>query len=86
MYELKPIEYKNERILSTRQIAKGYGTDTTVISNNFNRNIKHYTKGVHYYCLEGEELKAFKTAHHFDDSSIRVNKIYLWTERGGRLH
>ena len=86
MYELKPIEYKNERILSTRQIAKGYGTDTAAISNNFNRNKKHYTEDVHYYCLEGEAKRTFLNHHQIDDGSIKATVLYLWTERGALLH
>ena len=35
--------------------------------------------------MEGEELKDFKTNHQFDESS-RINKLYLWTEKGAFLH
>lgn len=38
-----------------------------------------------YICLEGDELKDFKTNHQFDESS-RINKLYLWTEKGAFLH
>ena len=86
MDELQVVEYANQRILTTQQIAESYETDTAIISNNFNRNKERYTEGKHYYCPEGTELKTFKTNHQFDDSSIRVNKLYLWTERGALLH
>ena len=35
--------------------------------------------------MEGSELKEFKTNHQFDESS-KVNKLYLWTEKGAFLH
>lgn len=85
MNELQITEYKNIRVLTTQQIAEAYATDTRVISNNFNRNKDRYVEGKHYICLEGDELKDFKTNHQFDESS-RINKLYLWTEKGAFLH
>lgn len=85
MNELTVTEYKNVRVLTTQQIAEAYEADVKVISNNFNRNKEKYIEGKHFICLEGEELKIFKTNHHFDESS-RINKLYLWTEKGAFLH
>nr|DAM66068.1 MAG TPA: hypothetical protein [Caudoviricetes sp.] len=85
MNELIVTEYKNIRVLTTQQIAEAYGTDTKIISKNFSRNKERYIEGKHFICLEGEELKEFKTKRHFDDSS-RINKLYLWTEKGAFLH
>lgn len=85
MEELKVTEYKDVRVLTTQQIAEAYGTDSKVISNNFNRNRERYVEGKHFICLEGDELKVFKTNHHFDESS-KINKLYLWTQKGAFLH
>ena len=85
MNNLQITEYKDIRVLTTQQIAEAYGTDNRVISNNFNRNKDRYTEGKHYICLEGESLKDFKTNHQFDESS-KINKLYLWTEKGAFLH
>lgn len=85
MNDLRVIEYRNIRVLTTQQIAEVYEADAKVISNNFNRNRNRYEDGKHFICLEGEELKAFKTNHQFDESS-KVNKLYLWTEKGAFLH
>lgn len=85
MNDLTVTEYKNIRVLTTQQIAEAYGTDTKIISKNFSRNKERYIEGKHFICLEGEELKEFKTKRHFDDSS-RINKLYLWTEKGAFLH
>lgn len=85
MNNLTVTEYKNIRVLTTQQIAEAYETDARIISNNFNRNKGRYVEGKHFVCLDGEELKEFKTTHHFDESS-RINKLYLWTEKGAFLH
>ena len=85
MNELQITEFKNIRVLTTQQIAEAYGTDGKVISNNFNRNKERYVEGKHFVCLEGEDLKQFKTNHQFDESS-KINKLYLWTEKGAFLH
>ena len=85
MNELQITEYENIRVLTTQQIAEAYGTDSRVISNNYNRNKERYVEGKHFICLEGDELKSFKTNHQFDESS-RINKLYLWTEKGAFLH
>ena len=36
--ELKVIEYQNQRVLLTSQLAEAYETETTNIKTNFNRN------------------------------------------------
>jgi len=83
---LAPIAHNNRIILTTQQLADVYGTNTIIISNNFNRNKTRYVSDKHYICLEGEELRTFKTNHQFDESLKKVNKLYLWTERGAFLH
>lgn len=85
MQNLTVTEYGDIRVLTTQQIAEAYGTDARVISNNFNNNKERYMVGKHYICLEGEELKEFKSNHKFYESS-KINKLYLWTEKGAFLH
>lgn len=87
MYHLKPIEHNGQRVLTTAQLAESFGTDVAIISNNFNRNKGRYVEGKHYFCLEGETLRVFKsTIHQNDESLLRVNKLYLWTEKGAWMH
>jgi hypothetical protein len=110
---LRPIEHRNQRILTTQQIADFYEADPQRIVNNFNRNKGRYTEGKHYFLLEGESLEAFKTSleiadkleattHQNDEQSAatttqfelstelvnntRLNKLYLWTEKGALMH
>lgn len=87
MEKLQVIERENQRVLTTAVLAQEYETTEKVISNNFNRNKERYTNGKHYYCLEGKELKEFKTTiPQIEESLNKVNKLYLWTERGALLH
>lgn len=87
MENLQIIKHGTRRVLTTQQLAESYGTKTGVINNNFNRNKERYLEGKHFICLEGEDLKNFKlTTPQNDDSLIRINKLYLWTEKGAFLH
>lgn len=86
MNELKITEFNKIRVLTTQQIAEAYGTDSKVISNNFNRNKERYAEGKHFVCLEGKEKRIFVDHHQIDDASKKANKLYLWTEKGAFLH
>lgn len=86
MSNILVLEHCNVRVVTTKQLADFYGTDPAILSNNFKRNEHRFKKGVHFYRLEGEELRAFRTNHQFDDSSNRLNLLYLWTERGAARH
>lgn len=87
MNNLTVTEYKDIRVLTTQQIAEAYGTDTQVITNNFNRNKERYTEGKHFICLTGEEKAEFINKNQNEFSSfVRAKAIYLWTEKGAFLH
>ncbi len=90
---LQPIEYQEQRILTTQQIADAYGTTERRISENFNRNKKHYVLGIDYFIVEGEELQDFKEnntqfAYQNDKNAPKIKGkfLYLWTEYGALLH
>lgn len=85
MNQLKIIERKDRRVLTTNQLAESYETDAQVIVNNFNRNKDRYTEGKHFILLQGVELKSFIAKNQFD-LSPNVNKLYLWTEKGAWHH
>ena len=81
------IENQGQRVLTTQQLAKSYGTEPRIINNNYLRNKERYTSKKHFFLIEGEELKKFKTTTpQIDESLLRVNKLYLWTEKGAMLH
>jgi phage antirepressor YoqD-like protein len=80
-------EHNGERVLTTAQLAAAYGSNPEYINRNFSNNRDRYNTGKHFILLEGEQLKEFKmTTGKNDDSLIRVNKLYLWTEKGAWLH
>ena len=41
-FKITPIEQEEQRVLTTAQLAEAYGTDSRIISNNFNRNKDRY--------------------------------------------
>lgn len=83
MNELQITEFKNIRVLTTQQIAEAYGTDSKVISYNFNNNKGRYKEGKHYILLTDDELRTFREIHELPSN---INKLYLWTEKGAFLH
>ncbi len=88
MNELQAIEYNNQRVLLTDQMAQAYGCEGRNISDNFKNNEKRFQAGKHYFRLEGVELQEFK--RYSENIGLPVNKfapvIYLWTERGAARH
>lgn len=89
MYKLlaNPIERNGQRVLTTAKLAEAYGTDSKVISKNFNRNIERYTEGKHFYRLTGNELKEFFANVNLTNANLnKIRELYLWTEKGALLH
>lgn len=86
MKNLQVVEQNNQRVLTTAQLAKSYGTENKVISNNFNRNKKRYTEGKHYFSLTGDLKSEFINLHQIEDGSKNAQTVYLWTEKGAWLH
>lgn len=86
MEKLQVIEKNGERVLLTSQLAESYGTTAKVITDNFSNNKGRYIEGKHFYCLEGDELREFKSKTENFGVAKNINKLYLWTEKGALLH
>lgn len=87
MQDLKVIEIKGMRVLTTHQIADAYEVKEIQISQNFKNNRNRFVDGKHYISLSGDELKAFK--NQFEKIEVvknRTSHLYLWTEKGALLH
>ena len=87
MTNLVPMEWKGQRIMTTKTLAECYGTEDNNIKVNFNRNKDRFIEGKHYYKLKGQELKEFKDL--VTDSNLvgkRTPSLILWTERGVARH
>lgn len=83
MKDLMVIEYEGQRVLTTTQLAEGYGTNSKIITRNFGNNRDRYKEGKHFYMLEGEDLSATRKIYALPKN---VNRLYLWTEKGALLH
>jgi hypothetical protein len=48
MNKLQVIEYQNQRVLTTAQLAEAFGAESDRISKNFSENRDRYTEGKHF--------------------------------------
>jgi len=82
------IEHEGQRVITTELLAQIYETDTNNIKNNFNNHKGNFKEGIHYYLLQGEELKQFRLQVNDIDLQISpmTRSLYLWTERGANRH
>ncbi len=87
MSKLIPLEFENQRIMTTKVLAEEYGTEENNIKNNFNNNKSRFVEGKHYFKLQGQELKEFKRLVNDIDEAIKFAPVlYLWTDRGAARH
>jgi hypothetical protein len=68
------------------QLAEVYGTDKKKIQQNFNNNQEHYIQEKHYFLVVGEELRHLKRKFENFELASNINKLYLWTVKGARMH
>lgn len=84
---LMPVEYSEERVLTTEQLAQAYECSAAQIKQNFNNNISRFEEGKHFFKLMGDDLKIFKNrVENFDLVGKNANALYLWTKRGAARH
>ena len=98
MNNLQVVEYSNQRVLTTQQLAEIYETSVDNIKVNFNNNKNRFVEKRDYYLLKGEELKEFKNlvnnVYPVNNDQVnnvylvnpRASHLYLWTERGANRH
>lgn len=85
--DLQRIEYRGQRVVTTEQLAAGYGSTEQMITNNFNRNKSRFVEGKHYFKVEGEELQELKRLNSLRGLvSKYTSQLILWTERGAANH
>ncbi|ENM2991302.1 ORF6N domain-containing protein [Salmonella enterica] len=83
--DLQIIEYRGQRVVTSEQMAAGYGTTVDRIRQNFNRNKSRFVEGKHYFQITGGELSAFRVS--FSDAvNKHTTSLTLWTERGAANH
>lgn len=88
MKTLTPVEFNDQRILTTEQLAEVYGTEAKNIQMNFSNHRGQFYEGKHYFILQGEELNEFRLQ--VNDIGLQISPmartLYLWTERGASRH
>lgn len=85
------MNWNDQRVLTTPQLAEVYRTDPNNVYVNFKRNKDKFEEGVHYISLSGQELKAFKrflteSKVPWADALKYAPQLYLWTHRGASRH
>lgn len=84
--DLQIIEYRGQRVVTTEQLAAGYGTDMENIRRNFNRNKSRFVEGKHYFQISGTELENLRVSYSPAQISNKTRSLTLWTERGAANH
>lgn len=85
--DLQIIEYRGQRVVTTEQLAAGYGTDVNNITVNYHRNQGRFTEGKHYFDVQGKELREMKNWVSLSNAvGKRARNLRLWTERGAANH
>ena len=96
--DLIPVEWSNQRVLTTAQLAHFYDCEPRHISDNFKRNESRFKVNKHFFKIEGADLTALRLQVtesglqnlHSDESGLQISSktrtLYLWTERGAARH
>lgn len=83
--DLQIIEYRGQRVVTTEQLAIGYGTTPIRIQQNHIRNESRFIEDKHFFKVTGSELKTFRLS--FSESvNKHTTSLILWTERGAANH
>lgn len=88
MKELVPINFNNQRIMTTKVLAEQFGTEEKNIQMNFSNNQGRFKEGKHYIELKGQALKDFKNSlpNEIGEPLKFAPKLILWTDRGAARH
>ena len=88
MNKIINIEHNNERVLTTEQLAQAYECDISNIQDNYRKNQSRFEEGIHFFKLDGDELKDFKSRlpENFRSAMKFAPIIMLWTRRGASRH
>ncbi|MEC3942418.1 ORF6N domain-containing protein [Enterococcus mundtii] len=87
MNQMQIIEFYNQRLLTTEQLAEFYDATEKQIKQNFNNNKEKFIEGKHFYRLGGQQLKDFKNrVENFDLVGKNANQLILYTKRGASRH
>ncbi|MCZ5716140.1 phage antirepressor KilAC domain-containing protein [Escherichia coli] len=82
--EIPVLEWLGVRVVTTKILAKGYGTDADNIKKNFSRNAERFCEGKHFYKVIGDDLNNLRVTLSNSQNPIspKTRSLILWTERG----
>ena len=83
---LAVVEYSDERVLTTEQLAQAYECSPHNIKQNFNNNKEKFVEGEHYFKLEGVALDKLRVENFDLQISPMTRSLYLWTRKGAVRH
>ena len=86
MNKLIPIEFNDQRVMTTKIIAECYECEERAIKQNYNNHKERFIEGKHFYKLQGKKLKEFKREVDNIDLAKNINTLYLWTDKGLLRH
>ncbi|MDU5492410.1 MAG: ORF6N domain-containing protein [Clostridium perfringens] len=88
MNNLIPLEFNNQRIITTKVLAEEFGTEEKNIQMNFSNNQSRFKEEKHFIKLEGQALKEFKNSlpNEIREPLKFAPVLYLWTEKGAARH
>ncbi|MDP4076249.1 ORF6N domain-containing protein [Acidovorax sp. A1169] len=81
------INFKDQRVCTSKQLAQLYGCSEKNIGDNFENNRERFEEGKHFVKLQGGDLRDFKNQP--DIVGLVAKKsahLILWTERGAMRH
>lgn len=85
--DLQVVEYRGQRVITTEQMAAGYGATEKMITNNFSRNESRFVEGKHFFKVDGPDLQELKSLPSLRGLvSKYASQLILWTERGAANH
>lgn len=78
---LIPVEWSNQRVLTTAQVADALQCSADLIRMNFKNHKDEFKDGVHFFLIKGNQLRYFKEqySHVIDKYS---SNFMLWTASG----
>ena len=74
--------YRDQRVITTELLARGYGTDEANIRKNLSRNVRRFLEGIHIFTVDGDELRDLRVTNSHAQISSKARSLTLWTEKG----
>ena len=86
--EIPRVEWRNERVMTTAQLAEFYETSEGNLRVNFFNAQKEgrFIDGKHFFKLEGDDLQNLRVKNLYPQISPMTRVLYLWTKRGAARH